>query len=457
MLYIIAKILTNIFYRVYYKLEFKGQKNIPYNKPVILAPNHVNGFVDPVSIAMLLPKKVRFFARGDVFKSRPAKWILNKLNISPMYRIQEGYSELKKNDKTFEECRKLLSENKMLLLFPEAICVQEQRIRPLKKGVSRIIFQAEELWDFKKEVYIVPIGLNYSAPTKFRSKLFINFGEPMSIKAYEELYKQDKVKAINDFTKELEKEMTKLVVIIKNKDNDQLVEGINEIYLRKWLNNDQNDCKTIEKQYYASKEIAEMINHYDTANPELIDSLKKKIIPYLEQLQKHKLRDHVLQLESINKMSIKNFLLDFLIIWFGMPFYIAGLLLNYLPYYITKNFADKKIKHVEFYASIAVNMSMLLWVIFYGIQLLTIGLLFRNWIVLGIYALAVPVLGIYATRFYSTKKKIFGRWNLLDLLKKERTTIEKLMSQRASIIEELEVAKKNYLNSAALKKNSTKS
>ena len=41
----------------------------------------------------------------------------------------------------------------------------------------------------------------YSEAKKFRSKLFINFGDPVSIKKYEEAYKLDKVKAINEFRK----------------------------------------------------------------------------------------------------------------------------------------------------------------------------------------------------------------------------------------------------------------
>lgn len=447
MLYSIIKPLSKIFYRIYYKVEIKGREKIPFGKPIILAPNHQNGFVDPAIIAMTLPQKVRFFARGDVFKGRIAKWALNEMNVSPMYRLQEGYSELKKNDKTFEECRTLLSGNKTLLLFPEAICIQEKRLQPLKKGLSRIVFQTEEIFDFKKDVLIIPVGLNYSNAKKFRSRLFLNFGDPISIKKFEELYKQDKVRAINDFTKELEQEIRKLIIIINNKENDELVEGINEIYLHYWMKDKLYDLKNIEKQFYASKEITEMINYLDAENAALIESLKKKIIPYLKQLQKHNLRDHVLRPEIINKMNIGNFLLDFFIIWFGMPFYFLGLIMNYPPYYISKNFADKKVKNVEFYASIHLNISMFLWILYYGIQLLSVALLFHSWIFLGIYSLIVPLTGLYALKFHSSMKKIFGRWRLLRMVRKERATVEQLVNERTQIITEIEGAKKEFLSS----------
>lgn len=447
MLYEIIKPLAKIFYRIYYTIEVKGLKKTPNGKPLILAPNHINGFVDPAITAMLLLQKVRFFARGDVFKGRLAKWLLNDMNVSPMFRLQEGYSELKKNDKTFEECRTLLSDNKTILLFPEAICIQEKRLQPLKKGLSRILFQTEELFDFKKEVLVVPIGLNYSEAKKFRSKLFINFGEPISIKKYEELYKQDKVKAINEFTKMLEQEMTKLIIVIKNKEHDELVEGITELYLHYWMKDEGYDLKNLEKQFSVRKDIAEMVNYFDSQNITLLESLKKTIIPYRKNLHKLDLRDHLLRPEIINKMNIGNFFLDFIIIWFGIPIYLIGLLMNFPPYYISRDFADKKVKNVEFYASIHLNMAMLLWLLYYGIQLSVIALVFRSWIFLGIYALLVPLTGLFVLKFYPTMKKILGRWRLMRMVRKERKTVEDLINERTPIINDIEFAKKEYLAS----------
>ena len=77
MLYEILKPLVKVFYHVYYKLNYSGIKNVPANKPLIISPNHTNGFIDPVSIATMIKIKVRFFARGDVFKGKIVKWILN--------------------------------------------------------------------------------------------------------------------------------------------------------------------------------------------------------------------------------------------------------------------------------------------------------------------------------------------------------------------------------------------
>lgn len=444
MLYNIIKVLAAIFYRIYYRIAIVGKQHIPYNRPLVIAPNHTNAFVDPTAFGMNIRNKVRFFARGDVFKGHLAKWALNQLNISPMYRMQDGYGELKKNDKAFEECRNLLSDNKTIMIYPEAICIQEMRLQPLKKGLTRIVFQTEEFFDFKKNVLVVPVGMNYSKAAKFGSRLFIAIGNPISIKNYEETYKQDRVRAINEFTKYLEREMTKLIITVDNKENDKLVEGLLDISLYDWMQEKGTDTNDVESQYHASKEIVEMINFIDKEKPALLETLKSEVKIYTKQLHKLNLRDHLLRPEAINKMNFGQFFIEFLIIWLGMPFYAIGWLTNALPYIAARNFADEKVKKVEFYASFYLNMSMLLWVGYYGIQLLIVAFVYRNWYVLAAFALLVPVTGLYTLWYYPAMKKAFGRLRLLRMVRQQKKKVEQLIQQRMQIISDIAYAKKEY-------------
>ncbi len=445
MLYWIIKPFVAIFFRVFYKIGYKGRENIPLNTPVVLAPNHVNAFIDPVALGLLTRRKVRFFARGDVFKGWLAKTVLGSMGISPMYRIQEGYAEIKKNDKTFEECRRRLTANQVILLFPEGICVQERRLRPLKKGLARIIFQTEETLDFKKDVLVIPVGLNYTAAYKFRSKLFIDIGKPISIKEYEASFKQDKVRTINDFTKMFEQKMAEHLVIIKNKDNDKLIEDIEEIYFHQWIKDRNDTHKSLERQYQATREIASMINVLDTEYPQIIESLKETTSTYIKELNKFNLRDHLLRPENISKMNFLSFIFESQLILWGSIIYFFGLIMNYPPYYFAKLFSTKKIKNIEFFASVYANVAMVFWGIYYAIQILTFALVFRNWMSLGIYALTIPVLGFYCLWFYPIRQKIFGRWRLLRMVRKDKTSVENLVKVRAEIILELENAKRTYI------------
>ena len=445
MFYYSLKFLVNIFYRVFYKFEFRGLDKIPSDKPVVLAPNHVNAFIDPVIIAMLTKQKIRFFARGDVFKKPVARWILNQLSMSPMYRIQEGYAELKKNDKKFEECRTLLANNKILLMFPEGICIQERRLRPLKKGVARIIFQTEESFGFNKDVLVIPIGLNYTDAKRFRSKLFIDCGEAISIKEYEERYKQDKVRTINEFTKVLEQKMAERMIIIKNKENDDLITALEQMYVNEWMREKGVNVNNIEHQYEAVRDVTAMVNVMDVEEPELILSLREKTSDYMKMLKKNGLRDHLLEPDTISKMNFGTFILEYLIIYLCMPVYWFGLLVNYPPYYISKKIAYKKAKNVEFLASIYMNMTMFLWMFYFGFQLFIVGKVFRDWLLVSVYGGLVIVSGMFVLQFYGRMRKIFGRWRLLRMVRKERGTVEELVSARAEIMEKIGEMRRKFV------------
>ena len=442
LIYYLTKLLTNIFCRIYYKFDYQGLENLPNDKPVVLAPNHVNAFMDPVLIGMTIKREVRFFARGDVFKGTFSKWILNQLNISPVYRMSEGYSDVKKNDKTAEECRQLLIKDKAIMMFPEGICIQERRLRPLKKGLSRIVFQTAASIDFKKDILVIPVGINYSDAKKFRSKAILDFGKPLSILPYKESFAADPVKTINEFTRVLENKMKPHLVIIENPDNDNLIAAIEEIFMKQWIEDKSGDPTDLKQQHQASREIAEMVNKLSVTHPELILLLRLQTGNYIQKLDTHQLRDHLLDPKRIDKMNAFSFMKDVAGIYLGMPFYVLGLLFNFPPYYFAKRFSDKRIKNVEFYASVYSNLAMLIWLVYYGIQLIIVGLVSRSWPMLIVYAITVPLLGLFAIRFGTFLTKMRGRARLLRMVRKQRDVAAELINERKLIIEALTEAKK---------------
>ncbi|MBL0330717.1 MAG: 1-acyl-sn-glycerol-3-phosphate acyltransferase [Bacteroidetes bacterium] len=445
-LYTFLRPFVYVSLNVYYRIDIKGLQNIPLNEPFVLAPNHSNGFVDPVLLPVYLRPKVRFFARGDVFKGKVAKWVLNQMNASPMYRMQEGYAEIKKNDKSFEECRRLLTSNKPLLIFPEGLCVQQRRVQPLKKGLSRIVFQTLESIDYSKDILVIPVGLNFQEAPRFRSKVFVDVGKPISIKSFEEKYKVDKVRAINEFTKLLEEKMKENAHHINAIENDGLVAEMEEVYTHQLLKDKKLDSSKLENHPIASSEIIDMVNVLDVKKPEVLVHLKGLLHSYTRLLKANNLRDHLLREESINKMNFGTFLLEYFIIYLGMPFYFIGLLLNYPPYYLAKKLADSKVKKNEFYASFRANLSLIFWTIYFIIQLLIVALVYRDWLLLGLFASTVILSGIFTIKFYPVMKKIFGRWRLLRMVRKDKKTVESMVNMRADVMKALADAKQLYLS-----------
>lgn len=419
-------------------METIGLDTLKKNKAQILVPNHVNAFVDPTIIAMQTNPKLRFFARSDVFKSNKlARWALESMNISPIYRIQEGFSEIKNNNKTFIECTRRLKNNEALLIFAEGICVQEKRVKKFKKGLAKIYFQALEDLNFEKEIEIIPIGLNYSYPLKMQSKFVLNVGPPVNTKKYNELYKTDKIKAIIGLTTAVENALKDTIVHIDKNEYDELYHALEQILVPQVLSEKNIKPGNLSAYHQYCKKTADFINEVSIAEEDNFNEFASTTINYNRKLFSMKLRDHLLRNDTIEKMNFSGFVSDFFLLWVGFPIYILGMLLNYLPYFLAQRFVQKKIKLNEFKPSVHSNLGMVLWILNYCLVLLILNFLFRDAILVAALALIIPVAFIFALRYHLFALKIFGKWRLLRYVRKDKSTVEHLMAERNKITEYL--------------------
>lgn len=415
------------------------------DKPVIFCSNHPNAFMDAIMVGSAVPRRVWFLARSDVFRK---KWLANFLTfvgIIPIYRLLEGAENLQKNDETFDKCSKMLEEKKSILIFSEGLCIQERRLRKLKKGTARIAFGSEEKNNFNLDLIIVPCGANYSStPWKFRSRLYIEYGEPFAMSDYKELYLQDKARAMNTFTRDLEQRMKKLLVTIDNKENDELVNMLEEMLLCDWSEEAYLDPDNQKETHVISKKIAAIINHADIQEPDRVRALDNKVREYKNGLKKLGLRDWLLRPSQIEKMGPAAFIGDFLFFFFLFPFWIFGVITNYLPYKIPYVIAQKVVKHIEWHASINGTLSVFLYQIFWGLESLAVALIFRNWWILGGFMIAMPVCGMIAQAYWVRMKKSGGKSRLLAAFKKNRKEVESLVKLRAEIVDEMQMMRTDF-------------
>ena len=137
----------------------------------------------------MTPKKITSLTRSDVFGG-PLQWFLDALQMLPVYRIRNGYSNLKKNDAIFEKCFDLLGSGKFLLMFSEGGHHHEYYLKNLSKGSSRLAYQAQKKYP-KKKIYIQPVGINYGHHTQPRSSLHLVYGNPLLISDYTDQKKSE--------------------------------------------------------------------------------------------------------------------------------------------------------------------------------------------------------------------------------------------------------------------------
>jgi 1-acyl-sn-glycerol-3-phosphate acyltransferase len=426
LLYFYSYLYYHIFYR---RVTITGRENIPKNTPVIFAANHQNALMD--ALAMLYARKGRvvFLARADIFKSKFVARLLHFLKIMPVYRMRDGYEALGQNEEVFDNAANVLKHNTPIAMLPEGNHAGFKRLRPLKKGICRIAFMAEERSQFKLNLHIVPVGLDYSNYFNAGERLLINFGKPIKIADYLPLYHENPQRAISKLRDDIAGSIKPLMINIENEELYSTSAGIIELYYyeilkeRKLRNSHRN-------RFAVQQEISAKLNNIITTNPEALYSIKPGLTDYRNFLEKFNIRDWLVRK---NNTGILRLLAGMLITLILLPFHIYGMILNYLPYHLPV-IISRKVKDRVFHSSIHFAMSMFLYLIYYLI-LITVFCLLTDGLWLKIaFALSLPVTGMIAFYNYRNLLKIFGKVRFIKLRHSDTKTFGNIINLRKTII-----------------------
>jgi glycerol-3-phosphate O-acyltransferase / dihydroxyacetone phosphate acyltransferase len=404
--------------------------------PVIIAMNHPNAFMDPVAFSTLTyPPKVHYLARGDAFKKGIVTAILESLGIIPIFRIQDGGKEgLKKNDETYERVNTLLKRNKKIIIFAEGLCIQERRLRPLKKGVPRMIFGAMETHNLTN-LTVVPVGINYSNPSQFRSNVFFNVGEPIKVSDYMDAYKELPAKTMNEFLADLTPKMKELIINIDDKKHEKVIEHIEEIYKYDFFKKENLNINNLEHDFIYSTKIAEVFNNADETKTKTIDVLAKKTSAYFLGLKKLGLRDWLFNASETNQLNYFLLIIRTIAIICTLPFYNIGKIGSYIPYKLTSLITEKKVKVIEFKASFNMGIGALLFLIYYILQFIIIYLITNNSLISILIIILFVLCSIFSLYFSPFRKKTIGIFRILKLKKTNQHLYLSLTNQRKEIIQ----------------------
>lgn len=405
--------------------------NLQVKGPVIIAMNHPNAFTDPVALSMACyPPRLYYLARGDAFKPGLISWFLGHIGIVPIFRIQDGGKEgLKKNEDAYRKVNELLKKNAKVIIFAEGLCVQERRLRPLKKGVARMVFGAYDYLN-NKDLVVVPVGINYSKPDKFRSNLFYNVGEPIAVKDFIEEYHSNPAKANNKFLEHLEPCMKDLISHINNPADDAAV-YMAETLLKKQRVKELNlDYNNLDHQLIALKQITEKINSASINNNPALAEFKKEGKEYFNLLHKSKLRDWLIDPQQNKMVSYSFLLLRTLFLIMSFPIYITGLIANLPPLVITDRLTCKIIKHREFYSSIGLGVSMFAFLLTYLMWFFVSYTLLPNVLLPVLILICIALSAAFCLFYHPFLLKTLGMFRILS----NKALWHKLSTQRQRLI-----------------------
>lgn len=190
----LARLTLHVFFR---EVQVTGIERIPSGVPLVFVANHNNSVVDSVLLLALPGARPRMLAKSTLFSHPVMGPLLALVGALPVYRRQDPGAEVSRNFETFAYCRQLLAAGGQIALFPEGRSHSEARRPPLRSGAARIVLDAGP------GVRIVPVGLNYEAKDRFRSRVLVCVGHGIDPAAERILHRDDPRVAVRALTERI--------------------------------------------------------------------------------------------------------------------------------------------------------------------------------------------------------------------------------------------------------------
>ena len=429
--YLVLKLSLQFAVRIFYpRLKTVNNPRQWYGRTIYVS-NHAASFMDPLVAAGMRSPIVFFMTRSDVFTpiTKPILWAAHML---PIYRQHDGVDTKDKNEKIFDQCARILSFGRNLLIFGEGFTddVFIRRLKPLKKGAVRIGFHTLEKINWKKKIYIAAVGVNYSDPNEMRSDCLISTSEKICLNDYKDLYLENPSRTITELTKKVEDLLKTQITHVEDLAWNPFHEEV-MILTRKGMNALHSDHSiSLEKRWRYSQNLALWLN---AKSPEELDTLvplKEKMGLYFNELKANKIdENHVFEKAKTGTIKRNK---ELLLLMFLFPFMLLGVAHCAVPYLFVKRFVEKSFKRRVFWSSVKLLLGMIsIGILNIPVIFLFYAFVYPSYLLAFAYYLSIGLFGLAAYMWFRNlkRRKEKGRAQQNDL--------ETWVQKRAALLSEI--------------------
>jgi 1-acyl-sn-glycerol-3-phosphate acyltransferase len=378
LIYQFLKLLTKISFRVYYPNATRmNLDRLRYRGGSILVSNHPNTLLDPLNAACRVPKVVHFLANASLFQTPFTNWFFNTFYCIPVERPQDTKGKPINNANAFRKSQQFINQGGCLFIAPEGGSDMERRVRSFKTGTARILLGAAAQQNFETDLKIMPVGLTYDHPNRFRSRMTVNAAPPILARDYAKAFKADKVQAARQLTQDLEQAIRDHTIDTKDEAEDKLALRAEEL-LR---NSHPLDGPA---HFRRTKSWIEGLRRQAEQSPEGYKAYAQQQAAYWEKLTAARTTD-----EAVAKRPGPAALI-FLIL--GAPFALYGLINNFVAGYLPKLASEKLDLYIGYTASVQILCGLLAFPVVYALQSWAVGAWLgqtAGWL----YLLSLPLTG----------------------------------------------------------------
>lgn len=428
MLYRLLKIILGYAVRKYFiSIDVTNADRIPKDKPVLLLPNHRSAFMDPVVIASQIERTTYFLTRGESFGNPMAVRIFKRLKMIPIFRREHNPEKVDQNEDIFRHCHQLMAEKGCLMIFPEGVCQTKYVLMPIKTGAARIALESERKNNFELDVHLIPVGINYSNPHRFRGQLNVSIGEPIKVKEYEESFKADYWKAVEQVTEKIDAGLRKEILLLDDQTDIDTIQQIED------LTQAENMAKKKTSWYQIRLQIKQGLDKLRLQNEARFQALKQELSAYYGNLRRLRLFRSSNVVNYSGMSWTHGFWSTFIWLLVLLPLFLVAFALHISPFLTTRFLSLKVVKRVDFFGSLALILGLLVFTVYGLFQTWVVYSLTSNWIVTLVFAAVWPTLGLLAYGYYAELNRWIQRLNWRIIANRKKKLASELEATRSEL------------------------
>lgn len=180
MLYNILVVILKILFIPLFRINIEGLENIDENDKIIVCANH-KSLLDPIFLAIALPRDLYFMAKKELFDVPVLKSALKSFGAFPVDRFGRDLKALRYSVS-------LLKDSKTLGIFPEGTRVSESKRENVKDGVAFIAI--------KSDADIVPVEIVSTYKPFKKTNILVK--QPIRVNDFKSMKNKDAMKLITD-------------------------------------------------------------------------------------------------------------------------------------------------------------------------------------------------------------------------------------------------------------------
>ena len=424
----VVRWLARIACWVFYRVDQTGAT--PPSGPLLFLANHANALLDPAIIWTTAGRDVRFLAKSTLF-SGPLRPFLAGAGAIPVYRKKDEGVDTSRNAEMFTAVDAALRGGDAVCIFPEGMSHSQGRLIELRTGAARIVLGAEVAGT---RVALVAVGLNFDRKTRFRSRVTVVYGPAFYATDLVSHNADDQREAVRTLTDRIANHIRQLLVEADPAADARLVDRVDRLYSAA-----RGRPRQAEERIARRQAIANGIERMRSSDPHRYAELLLRVRRYDARLRRFGLRDRHLDMNVSAGAAARFLAREALIAIPLVPVALSGLVLFFVPYWLTATAARLATHESDVAASAKVVAGSIIY------SLWTAGAVVAGWLLKGqdaavIVAIALPLVALASLFAVERESAVLDAVRAWIAIRRARFGAGVLRRQRSELADVLDEA-----------------